>query len=903
MSQVAPKPAARQRYAASSASKETEPVKDLACNLAQPLSNPTESLSCDISQMRTTFRDVQASSDSPLELSLKTADTKIGLPIDNFVQPKSLNRKYPKKVFFIIANEFCERFSYYGMRTILVLYFRSVLGFSDANSTVAFHLFATICYAMPILGAILGDSVLGKFKTILYLSIVYLIGELTMVVSSIYWDLNFFSKFTTFAGLLLIGIGTGGIKPCVSGLGGDQFLPHEDRRRQTFFSMFYGAINLGSLISMFLTPILRSDFQCVHRSDCYPYAFALPSVLMFVSIVFFLMAKNHYVIVPLPERNVIIAFCDCVWIALGRKFRRQTMTQSTSSNRIIAPSIDLSSTESTTSSTSGEEPQIEPSNKAISETSQKLAHLNEASYQRSKSQPEMNQKDRSHWLYLASDRYDSKSIEEFRSVLCILLLFLPTPVYWCLFDQQSSLWTLQATRMDGRIFNTSFVLQPDQISVANPLLLVSILPIFEFIIYPSLTRCKLLTKPIQRMTAGGFLAALTFVLSALIEVRIQQAIPAMEPQAGRSSLLLVNGLPDCAIVGPTISYIQIPGIESSSLAPNTSLANRTSYQRESFDYIDPLGSRSIDILSARNSMLNNYQLKFRLATGIEQRIALDMASAAEPKPSQIGCPFDSQLERDFRIVPLPEKSVRLLYVSQANGKLTYDTFDESLKLPKANKARVRLLYEAFGSSAQWERRHFFLAHKLDKPMHTNTSIRQRSPQFDMFTREGQILLSDPLDLEVSSTGDLFSLETNDHLLDEAQALHLKPGTRNLIVVHQRDATHFDVKLTVLQDNDYRISILYQLGPYLLISISEVMFSITGLEFSYAMAPDNMKSVILAAWSMTTAFGNILTVFIESMRLFANVAHEFLFYSLLMALDMLLFAFIGYHYKPYKASKN
>ena len=132
-----------------------------------------------------------------------------------------------------------------------------------------------------MLGAILGDSVWGKFHTILYLSIVYFIGELMLVLSSIFWDTGL-SAVITFTGLLLIGVGTGGIKPCVSALGGDQFRAHEDKWRQTFFSLFYGAINLGSLISMFLTPILRSDVHCVNRSDCYPLAFGLPCALMFI---------------------------------------------------------------------------------------------------------------------------------------------------------------------------------------------------------------------------------------------------------------------------------------------------------------------------------------------------------------------------------------------------------------------------------------------------------------------------------------------------------------------------------------------------------------------------------------------------------------------------------------------
>lgn len=94
-----------------------------------------------------------------------------------------------------------------------------------------------------------------------------------------------------------------------------------------------------------------------------------------------------------------------------------------------------------------------------------------------------------------------------------------------------------------------------------------------------------------------------------------------------------------------------------------------------------------------------------------------------------------------------------------------------------------------------------------------------------------------------------------------------------------------------------ISVLWQLIPYLGISAGEVMFSITGLEFSYSVAPKSMKSIILGAWFLTTAFGNLLTVAIESMHIFTSVATEFYFYGILMILDMVIFAWLAYCFQP------
>ena len=86
-------------------------------------------------------------------------------------------------------------------------------------------------------------------------------------------------------GLVLIALGSGGIKPCVAAFGGDQFkLPAQVNQMATFFSIFYFSINAGSLISTTITPILRQDVNCFEQDDCFSLAFGVPGMLMVVSI-------------------------------------------------------------------------------------------------------------------------------------------------------------------------------------------------------------------------------------------------------------------------------------------------------------------------------------------------------------------------------------------------------------------------------------------------------------------------------------------------------------------------------------------------------------------------------------------------------------------------------------------
>lgn len=93
--------------------------------------------------------------------------------------------RYPYQIFFIVVNEFCERFNYYGMRTILALYLTRALYFSDDTATVIYHSFSTLVYFFCIPGGIIADSWWGKFNTILWLSIVYVTGSITLTLGSI----------------------------------------------------------------------------------------------------------------------------------------------------------------------------------------------------------------------------------------------------------------------------------------------------------------------------------------------------------------------------------------------------------------------------------------------------------------------------------------------------------------------------------------------------------------------------------------------------------------------------------------------------------------------------------------------------------------------------------------------
>lgn len=117
------------------------------------------------------------------------------------------------------------------------------------------------------------------------------------------------------------------------------------------------------------------------------------------------------------------------------------------------------------------------------------------------------------------------------------MLYLPLPVFWALFDQQGSRWTFQATRLNGDI--GFYDIKPDQMQVINPFLILTFIPLFEAVFYPLLSKIGI-RRPLQKLTIGGILAGIAFLLSAAVEFELEKTYPVL-PEAGEAQLRLYNG--------------------------------------------------------------------------------------------------------------------------------------------------------------------------------------------------------------------------------------------------------------------------------------------------------------------------------------------------------------------------
>ncbi len=202
----------------------------------------------------------------------------------------------PPGVPHIIGNEAAERFSFYGMKAVLAVFMvqylhlmdgRGTGSMNEAEATARVHLFNGAVYITPLLGALLADILIGKYRTIIALSLVYCAGHAALACMGVFGN----SSWWLAAGLGLIALGSGGIKPCVSAHVGDQFGSRNSHLLPKIFNWFYFSINLGAFVSMLLTPWLL-EWHGPH------WAFGVPGVLMGLATIVFWMGRKRFIHVP-----------------------------------------------------------------------------------------------------------------------------------------------------------------------------------------------------------------------------------------------------------------------------------------------------------------------------------------------------------------------------------------------------------------------------------------------------------------------------------------------------------------------------------------------------------------------------------------------------------------------------
>ncbi len=378
---------------------------------------------------------------------------------------------FPPQIRYIIGQEACERFSYYGMRSILVIFMVQYLLMSKADSLGVFHLFVSACYLLPVAGAYLSDRFLGKYKTILYLSLFYCVGHGILAI----WE----NKAGMFWGLFFISLGAGGIKSCVAAHVGDQFTEKNKHLIQRVYDIFYFSVNFGSTFSTIMIPWILPRYGA-------GWAFGIPGILMAAATFVFWMGRDKYVHVP-PTRE----------------------TGNTGFIPIFAYA---------------------------------LKHLG-------KSKGDS-------FLDVAKNKFSSENVEAVKAAFKVIKVFLLISGFWALFDQHSSSWVLQADKMERTFWGMP--LEASQISALNPIMVMVLIPIFAYGIYPLVEKLGIKLTPLRKMSAGMFIAGTSFAVVGLLEIPLEAGHKVSVAWQFIPYLLLTISEIMISIPGLELAYTQAP---------------------------------------------------------------------------------------------------------------------------------------------------------------------------------------------------------------------------------------------------------------------------------------------------------------------------------------------------------
>ncbi len=493
---------------------------------------------------------------------------------------------YNVVVLSILITETAERVAYFGFRAVLVLYFTGGLQFSESTSVSLCAATVALAYLSPLVGAALADSTWGRFRTIWRFGAVYAVGLCLLTLAAFQVETSpdateammrdendddnddnalginkngdppvvsnanlAWERLLSFAGLFLICIGTGGIKPCVSAFGADQVVlidepsslsspssqdgiptmtstsdsskrefqtshsqyrdddqdtaagrctshgeenhevrgssnddpagghHHQQERIREFFNSFYFCINVGALASFAIIPLVRANYG-------FGAAFFVPTLCMIFALGVFMSqrtAYKHRIPDPThqPSLSRVVRISFRILVENGqfsccpprsRRNRRSSIDAINLGGHVLLPTT------------------LEEGEGVASPLEQSSAEM------------------------AASDQqfYDDAC-----QVLHLMPLMLFFPIFWMLYDQQGSVWTLQATRLN------LYGLEPEQLQFLNPLEIMLFIPLFDQIIYPWLERHGFNIEPLRRMEYGMFLAAVSFCCSALLESVVQ----------------------------------------------------------------------------------------------------------------------------------------------------------------------------------------------------------------------------------------------------------------------------------------------------------------------------------------------------------------------------------------------
>ncbi|KAL5228559.1 hypothetical protein ABZP36_016824 [Zizania latifolia] len=409
---------------------------------------------------------------------------------------------------YILANECCERLAYYGMSTNLVNYMKTRLGQESAIAANNVTNWSGTCYITPLLGAFLADAYMGRFWTIASFMIIYILGLALLTMASSVKGLvpscdvggachpTGAQTGAVFVALYLIALGTGGIKPCVSSFGADQFDEHDEgekRSKSSFFNWFYFSINIGALVA-------SSVLVYVQTHVGWGWGFGIPAVVMAIAVVSFFIGTPLYRH-QRPGGSPLTRIAQ-VLIASVRKWG-------------VAVPSDKKQLHETLDKESG----IEGSRKL--EHTEQFACLDRAAVETPEDRAAAAAAGRSAWRLCTVTQ-----VEELKSVVRLLPIWASGIVFATVYGQMSTMFVLQGNTLDPSM-GPNFSIPAASLSIFDTLSVIVWVPIYDRLIVPAVRavtgRPRGFTQ-LQRMGIGLVISIFSMLSAGVLDVFRLRAI-------------------------------------------------------------------------------------------------------------------------------------------------------------------------------------------------------------------------------------------------------------------------------------------------------------------------------------------------------------------------------------------
>ncbi|XP_054812391.1 protein NRT1/ PTR FAMILY 5.10-like [Prosopis cineraria] len=402
---------------------------------------------------------------------------------------------YWRSACFIIGVEVGERIAFYGIGSNLITFLTGPLRQTTATAAKNVNVWEGTASLLPLFGALIADSYLGRYRTIIGASLVYMVGlglltlsamlsSSTTSVGEVDTELASFSpKFQVilfFISLYLVAIGQGGHKPCVQAFGADQFdnnHPKECKARSSFFNWWYFTMCAGCLLTLSFLNYIQENLSWV-------LGFGIPCLVMFIALAVFLFGTKTYRFHF--ERNNKSPF-----VRIGRVFARAIR------NRQITIS-DIAIKD-------------EACNITPHQFSKQFKLLDKALFAPKGSKEE--------------EACSISEVEEAKAILRLVPVWATSLVFGIVYAQVRTFFTKQGVIMD-RTVCPGFVIPAASLQNLVTLAIVIFSPIYDRIFVPiarAITKKHSGITMLQRIGTGIFLSAITMVMAALVEMKRLEA--------------------------------------------------------------------------------------------------------------------------------------------------------------------------------------------------------------------------------------------------------------------------------------------------------------------------------------------------------------------------------------------